>query len=78
MLALTRKVGESIMMGDNIEIKVVEIRGDKVRLGFVAPRETPIHRKEIYDAIQEENRKASYNQSSPSQPQSDPPYQAPS
>ena len=59
MLVLSRQRDETIMIGDNIQITVVDIRGDKVRLGIVAPREIPVHRKEVYDAIQRENREAS-------------------
>lgn len=58
MLVLSRQRDESIMIGDNVQITVVDIRGDKVRLGIVAPAEIPVHRKEVYDAIQRENRKA--------------------
>jgi carbon storage regulator len=52
MLVLTRKCDEKIIIGDNITITVVEIRGDKVRLGIDAPVEIPVHRQEVYDAIQ--------------------------
>ena len=52
MLVLSRKKNESIVINDNITIVVVEIRGDKVRLGIEAPKDVPVHRKEIYDAIQ--------------------------
>ena len=58
MLVLSRQRDETIMIGDNIEITVVDIRGDKVRLGITAPKSIPVHRKEVYDAIQRENRAA--------------------
>ena len=48
MLVLTRKLNEQIMVGDNVVITVVDIRGDKVRLGIDAPRDVPVHRREIY------------------------------
>lgn len=54
MLVLSRKKNESIVINDNITIVVVEIRGDKVRLGIEAPKETPVHRREVYDAIRRE------------------------
>ena len=59
MLVLSRQRDESIMIGDNVVITVVDIRGDKVRLGIDAPREVPVHRQEVYDAIQRENLEAS-------------------
>ncbi len=52
MLVLSRKKNESIIINDNIIVTVVDIRGDKVRLGFDAPKDVPIHRREVYDAIQ--------------------------
>ena len=58
MLVLSRQRDESIIIGDNIVITVVDIRGDKVRLGIQAPTEIPVHRQEVYEAIQRENRKA--------------------
>lgn len=51
MLVLSRKKNESIVINNDITVVVVEIRGDKVRLGVEAPREVPVHRKEVYDAI---------------------------
>jgi len=54
MLVLSRQRDESIMIGDNVEITIVDVRGDKVRLGITAPKEIPVHRREIYDAIQRE------------------------
>jgi carbon storage regulator len=56
MLVLSRQKNESIMIGNSIEIVIVDIRGDKVRLGINAPRDVAVHRKEIYDAIQKEIR----------------------
>lgn len=54
MLVLSRQRDESIMIGDDVEITIVDIRGDKVRLGITAPKHIPVHRREIYDAIQRE------------------------
>jgi len=54
MLVLSRMPGEKIMIGDNVSVIVVDVRGDKVRLGIEAPRETPVHRQEVYDAIKRE------------------------
>ena len=61
MLALSRKQGESIVIGNNIEITVLEAKGDQVKIGISAPKEVPIYRKEIYAQIQEENREAVAN-----------------
>jgi len=58
MLVLSRQRDETIMIGDDIEITVVDIRGDKVRLGINAPPEVSVHRKEVWEAIQRENRAA--------------------
>lgn len=58
MLVLSRQRDESIIIGDNIVITVVDIRGDKVRLGIQAPTEIPVHRQEVYEAIQRENARA--------------------
>ncbi len=55
MLILTRKVGEVITIGDDIEVQVIEIRGKWVRLGIAAPKELAIHRKEVFERIQKEN-----------------------
>lgn len=51
MLVLSRKRNEQVMIGDSVVVTIVEIRGDKVRLGIEAPRETPVHRREVYEAI---------------------------
>jgi len=59
MLVLSRQRDESIMIGDNIVVTIVDIRGDKVRLGINAPSEVPVHRQEVYEAIQRENLQAS-------------------
>ncbi len=56
MLTLTRKVGESIRIGDDIEIVVKEIRRNQVRIGIVAPRSVPIYREEVYDTIQSDEK----------------------
>jgi len=58
MLVLTRKLGESIAIDDHIKIVVVQIKGKQVRLGIKAPKETKIHREEVYVAIQEQNKEA--------------------
>ena len=58
MLVLTRKVGESIRIGDDIAIRVLGVHRGQVRFAIDAPREIPVHRQEIYELVQEENRKA--------------------
>ena len=58
MLVLSRQRDESIVIGDNIVVTIVDVRGDKVRLGIEAPREVSVHRREVYDAIQRENQQA--------------------
>jgi carbon storage regulator len=58
MLVLSRQRDETIMIGDDIEITVVDIRGDKVRLGITAPTKIAVHRKEVYEAIKAENQRA--------------------
>ena len=59
MLVLSRHRDESIMIGDEIVVTIVDIRGDKVRLGIDAPQQIPVHRQEVYEAIKRENEKAS-------------------
>ncbi|MCL1882235.1 MAG: carbon storage regulator CsrA [Defluviitaleaceae bacterium] len=58
MLALTRKKGESIVVGDNIEVVVLGITGEQVRLGILAPKNITVHRKEIFEQIRNENKEA--------------------
>ncbi|MCR4567770.1 MAG: carbon storage regulator CsrA [Pseudobutyrivibrio sp.] len=58
MLALTRKTGDAIMINNNIEITVLEVRGDQVKIGISAPKEVSIYRKEVYLEIQKENEEA--------------------
>ena len=58
MLVLSRQRDESIIIGDNIVVTIVDIRGDKVRLGINAPTEIPVHRQEVYEAIQRETLRA--------------------
>ncbi len=54
MLVLSRQKEESIMIGDDVEVVIVDVRGDKVRLGITAPRSIPVHRREVYEAIKRE------------------------
>ncbi|MBQ6441209.1 MAG: carbon storage regulator CsrA [Lachnospiraceae bacterium] len=58
MLALTRKKGEALVINNNIEVTVLEIRGDQIKLGIAAPKEVPVYRKEVYLQIQKENEAA--------------------
>ena len=58
MLVLSRHRDESIMIGDDVVVTIVDIRGDKVRLGIAAPQDIPVHRQEVYEAIKRENEKA--------------------
>jgi carbon storage regulator len=67
MLVLSRKQNEAIVIDDRIVVRVVEIRGDKIRLGIEAPREVPIHRLEVHEAIQQEEAAAT-QLSSPAEP----------
>lgn len=56
MLVLSRTINQSIMISDDVEVIIVDVRGDKVRLGITAPKNIPVHRREIYDKIQQEKR----------------------
>ncbi len=58
MLVLTRREDESIMIGDDIEVKLLDVKDNQVKIGIVAPRDVAVHRKEVYLAIQAENRQA--------------------
>jgi carbon storage regulator len=58
MLVLSRKIGETIVIGDQIQVKVLGIEGDQVKLGIVAPKSVKVHRSEVYEAIQEQNKAA--------------------
>ena len=58
MLALTRKKGEALIVNNNVEITVLEIKGEQIKIGISAPRDVPIYRKEVYVQIQEENKAA--------------------
>lgn len=59
MLALSRKKGESIVINNDVEITVLEIKGEQVKIGISAPKSVPVYRKEVYDQIQEENKEVS-------------------
>lgn len=58
MLALARKINQSIMIGNDVEVTLLEIKGDQIKIGINAPKDVPIYRKEIFDQIQQENRNA--------------------
>ncbi len=68
MLVLSRQRDESIMIGDDVEVTIVDVRGDKVRLGITAPKSIPVHRREIYDAIQREKAEAKKGEEQPQKP----------
>jgi len=67
MLVLTRKSNQSIMIGDNIEVSVLAIVGDKVRIGIQAPRDVPVFRKEVYLEIQDENHSSGDRRTTPTE-----------
>lgn len=58
MLALSRKKGEAIIVNNNVEVTILEVKGDQVKIGIAAPKEVPVYRKEVYLQIQEANREA--------------------
>ncbi|MGD0596698.1 MAG: carbon storage regulator CsrA [Sedimentisphaerales bacterium] len=62
MLVLSRQKDESIIIGDDVEVTIVDVRGDKVRLGITAPKHITVHRKEVYEAIQREKKAAAEKQ----------------
>ncbi len=63
MLVLTRRLGQSITIDDDLEITVVEIRGDQIRLGITAPKDVAVHRKEVYLQVQQEKKQSQKQQS---------------
>ena len=67
MLALSRKVGETIVIDNDIEVTVLEIKGDQVKIGINAPKSVPIYRKEIYIQIQESNKEANSSEATPNE-----------
>lgn len=58
MLVLSRKTGETIRIGDNVEVKVLSVEGDQVKIGIVAPKSVKVHRQEVFEAIQQQNKEA--------------------
>jgi carbon storage regulator len=69
MLVLSRQKDESIIIGDDIEITIVDVRGDKVRLGINAPKEISVHRREVYEAIQREKEQKKQQKNSKDNPE---------
>lgn len=65
MLVLARRINESIMIGDDIEVVVIDIKGDQIKLGIKAPKKISVHRKEVYDEIRRENIEASNSEFHP-------------
>ena len=61
MLVLSRRVGESVVIGNQVTVTVLEVRGDQIRVGIDAPREVQVHRAEVFDALQAENNRAAGN-----------------
>lgn len=68
MLVLSRQLDESIMIGDDIVLTIVDIRGDKVRIGIAAPTDIPVHRQEVYETIQRENMEAAFVEAAAAEP----------
>jgi carbon storage regulator len=68
MLVLSRQRNESIMIGDDVEVIIVDVRGDKVRLGITAPKTISVHRKEVYEAIQREKAEGKEQSAPPAKP----------
>ena len=62
MLALSRKKGEALVINNNIEVTILEVKGDQIKLGISAPREVPVYRKEVYEQIQQANKEAMVDQ----------------
>ena len=62
MLALSRKKGEALIINNNIEVTILEVKGDQIKLGINAPREIPVYRKEVYEQIQQANKEAMADQ----------------